>query len=252
MLAPSDGNLTLYQAYDNLYAMTEPGDGVTLIKRRCHDIHGDGVRDLATASGRGRLKVDLEPSTWRRRQESRDDVKSRRKTVTKDVGNMSVEELVRKKQLWLVKLVMMTYVKTARSRNIGIVIGENVNPTFSEDDDFDSVIDMKQRFKGSAELEKMYNGNTNSESECSDKSINYLFEVVGCSRPNGMYDVGKSDTVIMYDEHMDKLMHRLRDNGDVLTYPFIILENDQSNKKFLIYDEHAHWKMRKAKYVDTA
>ncbi|GKF01603.1 hypothetical protein Tco_0028526, partial [Tanacetum coccineum] len=66
--------------------------------------------------------------------------------------------------------------KTARSRNIGIVIGENVNPTFSENDDFDSVIDMKQRFKGSAELEKMYNGNTNSESECSDKSINYLFE----------------------------------------------------------------------------
>ncbi|GJT74424.1 SNF1-related protein kinase regulatory subunit gamma-1-like protein [Tanacetum coccineum] len=61
--------------------------------------------------------------------------------------------------------------KTVRSRNIGIVIGENVNPTFSKDDDSDNVIDMEQRFKGSAELEEMYNGNTYSESEYSDKSI---------------------------------------------------------------------------------
>ncbi|GJX14982.1 hypothetical protein Tco_0206740 [Tanacetum coccineum] len=41
------------------------GDGIATIKQRRHDIHGDGVRDSATASGRGRLKVDLEPSTWR-------------------------------------------------------------------------------------------------------------------------------------------------------------------------------------------
>nr|GEW46017.1 hypothetical protein [Tanacetum cinerariifolium] len=47
----------------------EPGDGVTTIKRWRHDIQGDGVRDLETASGCGRLKVDLEPSTWRQRQE---------------------------------------------------------------------------------------------------------------------------------------------------------------------------------------
>ncbi|GKB66103.1 hypothetical protein Tco_0927515 [Tanacetum coccineum] len=45
----------------------KPGDGVATIKRRRHDIHGDGVRDSAMASGRGQLKVDLEPSTWRRR-----------------------------------------------------------------------------------------------------------------------------------------------------------------------------------------
>ncbi|GJS62732.1 ribonuclease H-like domain-containing protein [Tanacetum coccineum] len=48
---------------------SEPGDSVATIKRRRHDIHGDGVRDSVTASGRGRLKVDLEPSLWRRRQE---------------------------------------------------------------------------------------------------------------------------------------------------------------------------------------
>ncbi|GJY56028.1 ABIL3-like protein isoform X2, partial [Tanacetum coccineum] len=46
-----------------------PRDDITTIKRRRHDIHGDGVRDSATTSGCGRLKVDLEPSTWRLRQE---------------------------------------------------------------------------------------------------------------------------------------------------------------------------------------
>ncbi|GJU50137.1 hypothetical protein Tco_1219692 [Tanacetum coccineum] len=45
------------------------GDGVAGIKRRCRDQYGDGVRNLATASRRGRLKEDLESSTWRRRQD---------------------------------------------------------------------------------------------------------------------------------------------------------------------------------------
>ncbi|GJZ18749.1 uncharacterized mitochondrial protein-like protein [Tanacetum coccineum] len=36
------------------------------IKRRRRDLSSDGVRNLATASGRGRLKEDLESSTWRR------------------------------------------------------------------------------------------------------------------------------------------------------------------------------------------
>ncbi|GJT00023.1 zinc finger BED domain-containing protein RICESLEEPER 2 [Tanacetum coccineum] len=41
----------------------EPGDDVATIKQRCQDFHGDGVEDSATASGRGRLKEDLESST---------------------------------------------------------------------------------------------------------------------------------------------------------------------------------------------
>ncbi|GJX34352.1 hypothetical protein Tco_0245909 [Tanacetum coccineum] len=41
-------------------------DGVTIIKRRRRDLSGDGVRNLVTASGCGRLKEDLESSTWRR------------------------------------------------------------------------------------------------------------------------------------------------------------------------------------------
>ncbi|GKB56308.1 retrovirus-related pol polyprotein from transposon TNT 1-94 [Tanacetum coccineum] len=41
------------------------GDGVTSIKRR-RDLSSNGVRNLVTTSGRGRLKEDLESSTWRR------------------------------------------------------------------------------------------------------------------------------------------------------------------------------------------
>ncbi|GJY98876.1 hypothetical protein Tco_0516306 [Tanacetum coccineum] len=48
---------------------TTRGDGVAGIKRRRRDLSSDGVRNLATASGRGRLKEDLESSTWRRRQD---------------------------------------------------------------------------------------------------------------------------------------------------------------------------------------
>nr|GEV46489.1 hypothetical protein [Tanacetum cinerariifolium] len=36
------------------------------IKRRRRDLYGDGVKNFATVSGRGRLKEDLESSMWRR------------------------------------------------------------------------------------------------------------------------------------------------------------------------------------------
>ncbi|GKD85667.1 hypothetical protein Tco_1356821, partial [Tanacetum coccineum] len=44
-------------------------DGVAGIKRYHRDLSSDGVRNLATALGRGRLKEDLESSTWRRRRD---------------------------------------------------------------------------------------------------------------------------------------------------------------------------------------
>ncbi|GJR65836.1 zinc finger, CCHC-type containing protein [Tanacetum coccineum] len=50
--------------------LTERGDGVASIKRRRRDLFSDGVWNLETALGHGRLKVDLEPSTWRRRDEN--------------------------------------------------------------------------------------------------------------------------------------------------------------------------------------
>ncbi|GJT01435.1 hypothetical protein Tco_0822604 [Tanacetum coccineum] len=43
--------------------LTGRGDGVASIKRRRRDPSSDGVRDLVTASGRGRLNEDLESST---------------------------------------------------------------------------------------------------------------------------------------------------------------------------------------------
>ncbi|GJU67032.1 hypothetical protein Tco_1253291 [Tanacetum coccineum] len=96
MLAPSGGGLILYQAYGNLYAMTGrkahlledkqipsvgvfdevfstwmdfggntlAGDGVAGIKRRCRYLSSDKVRNFATALGRGRLKEDLESSSF--------------------------------------------------------------------------------------------------------------------------------------------------------------------------------------------
>ncbi|GJV35781.1 hypothetical protein Tco_1408258 [Tanacetum coccineum] len=38
---------------------------VKIIKRRRQDLHRNGVRDLAMASGCGQLKEDLESSMWR-------------------------------------------------------------------------------------------------------------------------------------------------------------------------------------------
>nr|GEW16582.1 hypothetical protein [Tanacetum cinerariifolium] len=42
---------------------TKRRDDIASIKRSCRDLSSDGVRDLVTASGRGRLKEDLESST---------------------------------------------------------------------------------------------------------------------------------------------------------------------------------------------
>ncbi|GJY83380.1 hypothetical protein Tco_0496756 [Tanacetum coccineum] len=46
------------------------GDGVAGIKRRGRDLSSDGVWNLATTSGRGRLKEDLESSTMYKRNEA--------------------------------------------------------------------------------------------------------------------------------------------------------------------------------------
>ncbi|GKF19631.1 hypothetical protein Tco_0068269 [Tanacetum coccineum] len=117
------------------------------------------------------------------------------KTVTKDAGNMSLEDLVswaeeeaamsskasdvdicvtsvldkgkgladKGKGLADKGKGIMVYEgkagrKTARSRNNGIVIGENVNLSVNEDDDSDSDIEWEQMVKGNAELEEMYVG----------------------------------------------------------------------------------------------
>ncbi|GKB15529.1 hypothetical protein Tco_0849452 [Tanacetum coccineum] len=46
--------------------LTKRGDDVADFKRRRQDFQSDGVMDLTMASGRRRLKVALEDSTWQR------------------------------------------------------------------------------------------------------------------------------------------------------------------------------------------
>ncbi|GJW56349.1 hypothetical protein Tco_0103080 [Tanacetum coccineum] len=58
----------LHQFHEEIL-FTERGDGITGIKRRRRNLSSDSVRDLVMASGRGRLKEDLESSTLRRRQD---------------------------------------------------------------------------------------------------------------------------------------------------------------------------------------
>ncbi|GKE36660.1 hypothetical protein Tco_1460065, partial [Tanacetum coccineum] len=100
----------------------------------------------------------------------------------------------------------------------------------------------------------MYNGMSDSESEYSNKFVDYLSEVAGCSKPNMVYDVGESHTMIEHEEYMDTLMHQLRGKGDGLTDPFTILENDQSNEnsfKLIWKSNYLHYKFGE-KYVDAA
>ncbi|GJR33698.1 hypothetical protein Tco_1209382 [Tanacetum coccineum] len=72
------GNQILEQFFPILFLLwqkdfrvgdVEAEDSITSIKRRHRDQSSNGVRIVATASGCGRLKEDLESSTWRRRQE---------------------------------------------------------------------------------------------------------------------------------------------------------------------------------------
>ncbi|GJR42157.1 hypothetical protein Tco_1310260 [Tanacetum coccineum] len=58
----TDKITNLHQIHEEVL-FTERGDCVAGIKRCCHDLSSDNVRDQVTASGRGRLKEDLESST---------------------------------------------------------------------------------------------------------------------------------------------------------------------------------------------
>nr|GEX41898.1 hypothetical protein [Tanacetum cinerariifolium] len=93
--------------------------------------------------------------------------------------------------------------KSARSWISGIVIEKNLNPSFREDDDSDSDLDMEQIFKGNTDLEEMFNGNKDSKNEYSDKSVDYLSK-------------GKDELISLrkrnkHEDYIDKLMHQLRD-----------------------------------------
>nr|GEZ84113.1 hypothetical protein [Tanacetum cinerariifolium] len=60
-----DEIIDLHQIHEEILFL-EHGNGVAGIKRRRRDPSSDDVRDLVTTLRRGRLKEDLESSTWRR------------------------------------------------------------------------------------------------------------------------------------------------------------------------------------------
>ncbi|GJR15637.1 hypothetical protein Tco_0798289 [Tanacetum coccineum] len=198
---------------------------------------------------------------------SEDDVNSRRKSVPKDAGNISVQELVSwaEDEAALGSLAeeetimgsiaidddicvtgvvdkgkgladkgkglvdkgkgIMEYEGKSLVGNSGIVIGENVNPTFSEDDDTDSERDIEQRIKATVDLEEVFKGMSDTESEYSDKSVDYLSE--------------GEDELISLRKRQSKV--------DGCLDPLYNTDNDQIKEKFPTHDDQTHWKMRKPK-----
>ncbi|GKC21567.1 pentatricopeptide repeat-containing protein [Tanacetum coccineum] len=159
-------------------------------------------------------------------------------------------------------------VKKPVRKNNGIQIQENVNPTVM-DSDTDSKSDLVLGINFS-----LY---SDSDSDYSDKSVDYLSEgedelidlrkrkteakkvpkstnqktlsvMVGSSsgiRRRRVYEVGDSETIIEHEEFMDDLIEKLKDGGDVTTDPFKILESKV--EKYPIHDVDTHWRMRKPK-----
>ncbi|GJS49092.1 pentatricopeptide repeat-containing protein [Tanacetum coccineum] len=97
----------------------------------------------------------------------------------------------------------------------------------------------EQRIKATVDLEEVFKGMSDTQSEYSDKSVDYLSE-------------GEDELISLrkrqkHEEYMDTLMHQLRGKGDGLSDPFTILDNDQIKEKFPTHDDQTHWKMRKPK-----
>ncbi|GKD79970.1 pentatricopeptide repeat-containing protein, partial [Tanacetum coccineum] len=177
-----------------------------------------------------------------------------KKTVDKGKSKVLVDDIPVKKHV---------------RRNNGIVIEENVNPsTMVTDSDSES----------EPEHEFNYTLYTDSESDYSNKSIDYLSEgenelidlrkrkteakkapktsnrqtfpvnegTSTCnSRYKRVYGVGDSETVMDHEEFMDNLIRKLRDEGDGMSDPFKIMESKV--EKYPIHDVETHWRMQKPK-----
>nr|GEV16206.1 homeodomain-like protein [Tanacetum cinerariifolium] len=76
---------------ENMEEVGMRGDGVASITLRRRDLYGDGVRILAIASRRGRLKEDLESSMWRR--QNADPPPNNRPVLTATMCARAVQEL---------------------------------------------------------------------------------------------------------------------------------------------------------------
>ncbi|GJS78118.1 pentatricopeptide repeat-containing protein [Tanacetum coccineum] len=161
-------------------------------------------------------------------------------------------------------------VKKHVRRNNGTVIEENVNlVAMDTDSDIESESDDVDEFN--------YTLYTDSESDYSDKFVDYLSEGEdelidlrkrkteankapkksnrqtfpvneGTSTSNSrqrVYGVGDSETLMEHEEFMDDLIRKVRDEGDGTTDPFKIVESKV--EKYPIHDVETHWRMRKPK-----
>ncbi|GKB63282.1 hypothetical protein Tco_0919468, partial [Tanacetum coccineum] len=170
--------------------------------------------------------------------------------------------------------------RKAMVRNKGIVIQENENPSVMDSDSSDSEHGMDQI----PDYSILY---SDSESEYSDRSIDYLSEGEDelierkrnsgakkapkvskqkpCSnkeggeegsRPKTLYRLVESETFLEHEEFMDDLVRKMGDYDDdaYIIDPFKLVETKV--EKYPTHDQDTHWKMKKPKagekFVDAA
>ncbi|GJY93776.1 pentatricopeptide repeat-containing protein [Tanacetum coccineum] len=157
-------------------------------------------------------------------------------------------------------------------RNKGIVIEENDNPNVMDSDSSDREVEVDEI----PDYSMLY---SDSESEYSDRSVDYLSEGEdeliqlrkrnseakrapkvskqkpcsdkeggeGSSRPKTLYGLGETETVLEHEEFMDDLVRKMRECDDdaELTDPFKLVETRV--EKYPTHDQDTHWKMKKPK-----
>ncbi|GJX59209.1 hypothetical protein Tco_0290599 [Tanacetum coccineum] len=162
--------------------------------------------------------------------------------------------------------------RKAMGRNKGIVIEENDNPNVMDSDSSDSEVEVDEI----PDYSMLY---SDSESEYSDRSVDYLSEGEdeliqlrkrnseakrapkvskqkpcsdkeggeGSSRPKTLYGLGETETVLEHEEFMDDLVRKIRECDDdaELTDPFKLVETRV--EKYPTHDQDTHWKMKKPK-----
>ena len=155
------------------------------------------------------------------------------------------------------------HARKPKVRNKGIVIEENVNPSGMTDSSSESEAEIP-------DYSMLYD---DSESEMSDRSIDYLSEgedelielrrrnfeakrapkvkkqgkepqaAEGSSRQKKWDGIGENDIVLEHEEFLDDLMRKLKgcDDGVNLKDPFQMVETNV--ERYPVYDADTHWKI---------
>ena len=189
-----------------------------------------------------------------------DQVLARQKTLNKGKGVVTKQDIVNNRK------------RKSAPRTTGIVIRENVDHVSSESDSDDSQVhDSENGYETG-----YYSSET--ESHESDKSFDYLSdiedEVIELRKrklkskenthegtddvepPPGYDDMAPcidhigdtfGETVREHEHYMEGLMRKLKDNGEGVSDPFVMVE--KPDDKFPIYDDQTHWRLKKPKVL---